>query len=139
MLELSERGERLLEGARIARLATAGADGEPHVVPVCFGVAGDVVYSVIDEKPKRTRRLRRVRNVEETGRATLVVDHYEEEWERLGWVMLRAGATVLDGGAEHERAIALLRERYPQYREMTLEGAPVLRLAVERVSEWWAS
>lgn len=137
MLELSERGERLLAEARVGRLATAGADGDPHAVPVCFAVSGDLVYSVIDEKPKRTQRLRRVRNIEERGRATLVVDHYEEDWDRLGWVMLRADATILGGGVEHAAAIALLRARYPQYRAMDLDEAPLLRLEVRRASEWW--
>ncbi len=137
MLELSERGERLLAEARVGRLATAGADGDPHAVPVCFAVSGDLVYSVIDEKPKRTQRLRRVRNIEERGRATLVVDHYEEDWDRLGGVMLRADARILGGGEEHAAAIALLRDRYPQYRAMDLDEAPLLRLAVTRATEWW--
>jgi PPOX class probable F420-dependent enzyme len=134
---LSDRARAMLGAARVGHLATAGADGEPHVVPVCFAVADEVVYSVIDEKPKRTQRLRRVRNVEERGRAALVVDHYEEEWSRLGWVMLRGAATVLEPGEEHGRALELLRARYPQYRAMALEDAPVLRLAVERANEWW--
>lgn len=108
-------------------------------MPVCFAVSGDLVYSVIDEKPKRTTHLRRVRNIEERGRATLIVDHYEEDWSRLGWVMLRAEATILEGGAEHLAALELLRGRYAQYREMTLDEAPVLRLNVRRVNEWWAA
>ena len=107
-------------------------------MPVCFAVAGNLVYSVIDEKPKRTQRLQRIRNIEEQGRATLVVDHYEDDWSQLGWVMLRANATVLDSGEEHATAIALLRGRYPQYREMQLDGAPLLRLEVRRANEWWA-
>jgi PPOX class probable F420-dependent enzyme len=109
------------------------------VVPVCFVLSGDLVYSVIDEKPKRTTRLRRVRNIEEHGRATLVVDHYEEDWSRLGWVMLRADASILGGGDEHAGAIRRLRDRYAQYLDMTLDEAPVLRLRVTRVNEWWAS
>ena len=108
-------------------------------MPVCFAVSGDLVYSVIDEKPKRTQRLRRIRNIEESGRATLIVDHYEEDWEQLGWVMLRAGARILGPGAEHASGVALLRARYPQYREMALEEAPLLRLDVHRAIEWWAS
>lgn len=108
-------------------------------MPVCFAVSSDLIYSVIDEKPKRTTRLRRVRNIEESGRATLIVDHYEDDWTRLGWVMLRAEASILDGGDEYAGALALLRERYAQYRKMNLEGAPLLRLEVRRAQEWWAS
>lgn len=122
----------------MAHLATAGANGEPHAVPVCYAVDGDRVYSVIDEKPKRTRRLRRVRNIEERGRATLIVDRYDEDWSRLGWVMLRASATIVEPGEEHARALQLLRERYPQYEAMALDDAPLLRLDVDRATEWWA-
>lgn len=68
-----------------------------------------------------------------------MVDHYEEDWDRLGWVMLRSDATILEGGTEHGEAIRELRGRYPQYLEMTLEGAPLLRLEVTRANEWWAS
>lgn len=139
MLDLSDRADRLLDDSPVGRLATAGADGAPHAIPICFAVAGDVVYSVIDEKPKRTQRLRRIRNIEESGRATLIVDRYDDDWGQLGWVMLRAEATVLGPGAEHAAAIAQLRERYHQYREMDLDEAPLLSLRVQRATEWWAS
>jgi len=136
---LSERGHRLLDEARIGHLATASGAGEPHAVPVCFAYLGDLVYSVIDEKPKRTQRLRRIRNIEENGRASLIVDRYDEDWNQLGWVMLRADAAVLGGGEEHAEALALLCDRYEQYLSMALDQAPVLRLHVRRASEWWAA
>lgn len=136
---MSERGHRLLDEARIGHLATASGAGEPHAVPVCFAYLGDLVYSVIDEKPKRTQRLRRIRNIEENGRASLIVDRYDEDWNQLGWVMLRADAAVLGGGEEHAEALALLCDRYEQYLSMALDQAPVLRLHVRRASEWWAA
>lgn len=139
MLDLSDRADRLLEDAPIGRLATAGADGAPHAVPICFAVAGDVVYSVIDEKPKRTQRLRRIRNIEENARAALIVDRYDDDWGQLGWVMLQAEAEVIAPGDEHAAAIAQLRERYQQYHAMNLEEAPLLRLRVRRATEWWAT
>ena len=137
MLDLSERAHRLLTDTPIGHLATAGADGDPHAIPICFVTTGNLVYSVIDEKPKRTRHLRRVRNIEENGRATLIVDRYDDDWTQLGWVMLRADAAILPLGDEHATALALLRERYHQYRDMALEEAPLLRLDVQRATEWW--
>lgn len=138
MLDLSERGLALLDRSPIARLATVDRAGEPFAVPICFVVDGSRVYSVIDEKPKRTQRLKRVRNIEETGRATLVVDHYESDWQELGWVMLRGDATIAEPGTEHGAAIASLRDRYPQYRSMALDQAPLLRIEVTHATEWWA-
>ena len=86
---------RFIEGRRVGRLATAGADGAPHVVPVVFALVGDDAYVVIDEKPKTTLRLRRLRNIAENPRAALLVDVYDEDWSRLRWAMLRGGG----GGA----------------------------------------
>lgn len=138
MLGLSERGLALLDRSPIGRLATVDRSGEPFAVPICFVVDGDRVYSVIDEKPKRTQRLKRVRNIEETGRATLVVDHYEDNWQQLGWVMLRGDAAIVEPGTEHAAAIASLRDRYPQYLTMTLDEAPLLRIEASHATEWWA-
>ena len=86
--------------ARVARLATIDPDGRPHVVPMCFALSGGVLYSAVDRKPKRSRDLRRLRNVRERGWATVLVDHYEEDWSALWWVRLRGRARVLEDGAE---------------------------------------
>jgi PPOX class probable F420-dependent enzyme len=130
----------LLREARVGRLATADAGGRPLVVPVCFALDGEAVYSAIDEKPKRTRQLRRLRNVAENPHASLVVDEWHEDWSRLRWVMVEGRADVLRAGAEFGRAIDLLREKYPQYRTMDLhtDGA-VVRLRAERLLAWRAS
>jgi PPOX class probable F420-dependent enzyme len=118
--------------ARVARLATIDEDGRPHLVPFCFALEGETVYSAIDWKPKRSRELRRLRNIRERGWATVLVDHYEEDWTALWWVRLRGRARVLDDGEEFGRALAVLAEKYPQYRRKPPPG-PVI--AVD-VSEW---
>jgi PPOX class probable F420-dependent enzyme len=127
-----------LEQQRVGHLATVSRGGEPHVVPVCYAVADDTIYTPIDEKPKQPgRTLRRVRNIEETGRAALVVDRYDEDWTQLGWVLLRGRAELLaPGSPEQARAVELLRQRYPQYRTMRLETQSMIALRIERVSVW---
>jgi PPOX class probable F420-dependent enzyme len=128
---------RFLAARRVAHLATADREGRPHVVPVCFALSEDNLYITIDEKPKgRPQGLTRLKNISENPFAAVIVDRYEDDWSRLGWVMLRGRAEILEGGAEHERAQALLRERYPQLRPMRLEGLPVIALRIERATGW---
>ncbi|SRR5579884_3154489 len=132
---------RLLRRARVAHLATASGDGEPHVVPVCFVYDGRAIYSAIDEKPKQRppRGLRRIRNIEANPRVALVVDEYREDWRRLRYVLVRGTATVLDpGGGEHAGAVRRLRRKYAQYRAMRLEELPVIRITPERIAAWAA-
>ena len=134
---LSEREERFLAGRRAAHLATADRHGRPHVLPVCFAVSGGAAYITIDAKPKgEPRRLKRLRNIAENPAVALVADHWDEDWRRLGWVMLRGRAEILDAGAEHDRAQALLRGRYPQYRAMAIAELPVIAIRIERVTGW---
>ena len=126
-----------LEARRVGHLATADALGAPHVVPVCFVCTDASLYITIDAKPKGAAAdLKRIRNVMANPQAAFVADHYDEDWSRLGWVMLRGAAEVLDAGAEHDRAQALLRTRYAQYRAMSLEALPVIALRVARVTTW---
>jgi len=131
----------MLTEARVGRLATADAKGRPHVIPVCFAFDGRHLYTAIDEKPKRAapRRLRRVRNIEANPQVALVVDHYEEDWGRLRYVLVSGTARVIADGREHAAAIALLREKYPQYRAMRLEGRPVITISPRRVAAWAGS
>ncbi|HEU0215480.1 MAG TPA: TIGR03668 family PPOX class F420-dependent oxidoreductase [Stellaceae bacterium] len=135
---LSERERRFLADRRVAHLATADRGAAPHVVPVCFAVIEQTLYITIDEKPKQASSvpLKRIRNIAENPAVAVVVDRYDEDWTRLGWVMLRGSAEILDGGGEHDRAQALLCERYPQYRAMWLAALPVVALRIERVSAW---
>jgi PPOX class probable F420-dependent enzyme len=126
-----------LTAARVARLATTDADGRPHLVPIVFALEGDTLYSAVDRKPKRSTRLRRIENARERPDVTILVDHYEDDWGRLWWIRLRGRARVLDEGEERERALALLQEKYPQYRAEPPDG-PVLAVDVTEVRDWSA-
>ena len=124
-----------LAAARVARLATTDPDGRPHLVPIVFAIDGDTLYSAVDRKPKRSTTLRRIENARARPDVTVLVDHYEDDWSRLWWIRLRGRARVLDEGEERERALELLREKYPQYVEEPPEG-PVLAVDVTDVLEW---
>ena len=121
---------------RVGHLATADGAGVPHVVPVCFALVGASVFVTVDVKPKSGRRLKRLRNLEANPACCLVVDRYDEDWERLGWVMLHGRAEILVAGAEHDAAQAALRERYAQSRAMALAALPVIALRIGRVGRW---
>ena len=129
-----------LARARVARLATADAEGRPHVVPLCFAAAGGRLYSAIDEKPKRADppRLKRVRNIAANPRVALVVDDYREDWRRLWYLLVLGTAEVIQPGpAEHAAALRALRRKYRQYRRMRrLEDRPVIAITPERVVTW---
>lgn len=134
---------RFLEQQRLGHLATAGLDGAPHVVPVCYALDDAALYVVADAKPKRrpARALRRLVNLRENPRAALVVDVWDEDWTRLAWVMVRGTAAIVDDAASHAAALALLRARYPQYRAMALDDPrehPIVRILPVRVRSWRA-
>jgi PPOX class probable F420-dependent enzyme len=134
---LSDRDARFLADRRVGHLATADARARPHLVPVCFVVSEGTVYITIDQKPKGDPRgLKRVRNILENPVAAFVADRWDENWTRLGWVMLRGPAEILSAGTEHDRAQELLRERYDQYRAMELAELPVIAIRIERVTTW---
>lgn len=129
---------RFLAHQRIAHLATADARAVPHVVPVCFAILKRTLYVTIDDKPKRVSAtaLKRLRNIAENPVVAVVVDRYDEDWTRLGWLMLRGRAEVLNEGTEHRNAQALLRSRYPQLMVMRIVAYPVIAVRVERVTRW---
>ena len=134
---LSEPQACFLAARRVGHLATADARAAPHLVPVCFVVSEGAVYITIDQKPKGdARALKRLKNIIENPVATFVADRWDEDWTRLGWVMLRGPAEILADGAEHDRAQSLLRSRYPQYRGMALDDLPVIAIRIERVTSW---
>ena len=120
--------------ARIGRLATVTAAGRPHIVPVCFALHDGVVYTAVDAKPKATTALARLDNVRASGRASLIVDHYEEDWTQLWWVRVEGPAEVLQSAP----AIDALAAKYEQYREARPDG-PVIAIAPERWRSWVAS
>jgi PPOX class probable F420-dependent enzyme len=123
-----------LDGARVARLATVDPQGRPHVVPICFAIEGDTLYTAVDEKPKRTRELQRLRNIQANPQVEVLIDEYDEDWSRLWWVRLRGTARILDD----RRAMELLAAKYPQYRERPPAG-PVIAVSIEERIEWTAS
>jgi PPOX class probable F420-dependent enzyme len=132
-----EQARERFAGARVARLATAGADGAPHIVPIVFALEDDRLYSVVDQKPKRTTDLRRLVNIADNPRVALLVDHYEDDWDRLWWVRADGLGRVLDPDSSEEarHAVELLSHRYPQQQAV---GA-VLAVDVERWSGWAAA
>ena len=129
---------QLLANAPVGRLATANANGVPHVIPVCYALMGGMVYSVLDQKPKSTSltRLRRVRNILANSQVSLVVDHYEEDWERLWYILISGSAELLEEGAERPAAIQALRAKYPQYRPMDIDPNPVIKITPYHVVSW---
>jgi PPOX class probable F420-dependent enzyme len=127
-----EEARERFASARVARLATADAEGVPHIVPLVFALDGETIYSAVDAKPKRTTDLKRLRNVAANPRVALLADHYADDWDVIWWARADGTGRVLDGSPE---AVALLRERYAQYRDAPPEG-PVLAVDVERWSGW---
>jgi PPOX class probable F420-dependent enzyme len=129
----AEARERFVQ-ARVARLATLNRDGAPHIVPICFAVDGDVIYSAIDHKPKRSAHPQRLTNINRDSRVAILVDHYDEHWENLWWVRADGHARVVSAG---EQAVALLARRYEQYRERPPRGNMIV-IDVARWSGWAA-
>src|SRR5438105_15867811 len=126
--------KELVAAARIARLATVDPSGRPHLVPVCFALADEVIYSAVDQKPKATTRLRRLENIRSNPAVELLVDHYEEDWTRLWWVRAPGHGAVVEEGPERERGLAALLEKYAQYRDRQPNG----RVSVTTVAGWAA-
>ena len=124
--------------ARVARLATADADGRPHLVPLCFALAGDRIVSVVDAKPKRTPQLRRLANIRAQPRVSVLVDEYDEDWTRLWWIRADGVARVVEGGSDRDAAMTALTAKYPQYEEQPPTG-PVVDLTVDRWRGWSAT
>jgi PPOX class probable F420-dependent enzyme len=137
-MPLSDPERRFLAQQRVGHLATADRGAVPHVVPVCFAIEGDALYITVDEKPKRSggTTLKRLRNIAENPAVTVIVDRYDENWEKLGWVMLRGCAEILTQGSEHDDAQALLRSRYPQLQSMQFAHHPVIAIRIERTISW---
>ena len=138
MTNLSPAQDRFLRSARTGHLATADAKGRPQVVPVCFVFDGQAIYSVLDAKPKTTplRQLRRVKNILANPQVSLVVDHYEENWDKLQYILVSGDAELLESDEKWVVAIAMLREKYPQYQAMDLDQSPVIKITPVRYSPW---
>ena len=135
----AEEARRRFAAARVARLATADANGVPHLVPVVFAVDGDTIFTAVDRKPKRTTALKRLANARVNPRVALLADHYDDQdWNALWWVRADGSARVLEPAEpEARRAVELLAGRYPQHRAQPPDG-PVLAVEVLRWSGWAA-
>jgi PPOX class probable F420-dependent enzyme len=127
-----------LAGARVARLATVGGDGQPHVVPVTFAVDGDLIYTAVDYKPKKSVNLRRLRNIRENPRVALLVDHYAEDWDELWWVRVDGWASVVEDEQALQDPLDVLARRYEQYRDNRPPG-PVIMIQADRWKGWSSS
>lgn len=128
-----------VQAQRVAHLATADAEGSPHVIPVCYAFDGQRFYTPLDEKPRRVagNQLRRVRNIEARHEASLVIDQYDDDWTRLGYVLIHGRADMLaPAEPAHAQALHLLRERYAQYLTMSLERYPVIVITPDKVTSW---
>jgi PPOX class probable F420-dependent enzyme len=119
-------------------MATADAEGRPFVVPICFAWVDGRLYTPIDEKPKSGRPLRRLRNIEANPRVAIVFDRYDDDWQRLAWVLVRGTAALVTDEREKGKAVTALRRRYNQYRSMALEQLPIIRVIPEHVASWGA-
>src|SRR5215475_11539219 len=127
-MHLTRNASRFLRTARVAHLATADSAGQPLVIPVCFIFDGKEFFSPIDEKPKQIspHKLKRLRNIAENPKVSLIVDRYDEDWRRLAYLLITGRAKILLRGARHRRAVLLLRKKYSQYGRMAIHERPII-------------
>ncbi len=138
---LSEaRVSEFVAASRVARLATASGSGSPHNVPICFWYDGAHFYFAIDEKPKARRgmQLKRMRNIAENARVAVLIDHYEEDWKELAYVLVHGIAQIVEDPKEYMLALRNLRDKYVQYRSMPLapDRNPIVRIEPQRAHAW---
>jgi PPOX class probable F420-dependent enzyme len=139
-MQLTKNALRLIHSARVAHLATADANGQPQVIPICFVFDGKNFCSAIDEKPKRVAapKLKRLRNIRENPQVALVIDRYDENWRKLAYVLVVGRARILLTGVKHRKAVILLRRKYPQYRTMRIDRLPMILIRPTRTTSWGA-
>lgn len=130
-----EEARARFAAARVARLATADARGRPHIVPITFAVRDDTVVTIVDRKPKRSRDLKRLRNITDNSRVSVLVDHYEDNWDALWWVRADGTASVVEEESRIADALPALQGKYRQYRDDVPEG-PLIVVAVDRWASW---
>lgn len=121
--------------ARVGRLATVRPNGLPHVVVCCFVLEGDTAYTAVDDKPKSTKQLQRLRNLAVHPEASILVDHYEEDWAALWWVRLDGAGRLVNRGPEYDGAMSQLAAKYEPYRRRTPSG-PLVAIDVDRWTAW---
>jgi PPOX class probable F420-dependent enzyme len=134
----SERERIFFARMRVARLATADDTGQPHVIPIVFAADNQRLYTPLDNKPKRVepRELRRVRNMVQNPKVAVVIDHYDEDWTQLAWVLVTGQAAILERGEAYDAGVRLLQEKYSQYQAMPLKDRPLIAITPIRVTSW---
>ena len=137
-MRLNRNVVNFVRAARVAHLATADAAGQPLVIPICFAFDGKIFFSPIDEKPKRTApsKLKRLRNIAENSKVSLIIDHYDENWQRLAYILANGTAKILKRGNRHRRGVQLLRRKYPQYRRMAIDQRPMIVIKPKQFRSW---
>lgn len=139
-LYIAESVQRFVHSHVVARLATADATGQPHVIPFCYAFDDTAVYFIVDEKPKRQtgKPLKRIRNILANSQVAMVIDDYADDWTQLAYVLIIGQAAIVEQEEEHTRALGLLRERYPQYRAMSLTFPTnaMVRIVPTKVIAW---
>jgi coenzyme F420-0:L-glutamate ligase / coenzyme F420-1:gamma-L-glutamate ligase len=140
MLDWSPQVQEFVRAHRVARLGTVDGTGRPLVLPICYIVAGETVYSPTDAKPKRVpvQRLKRLKNIQENPHVALVIDDYSDDWTHLAYVILHGRAEILTAGSSFERAVAALREKYSQYHYMAIQENPMIVVHLTRAVSWGA-
>jgi len=138
MLDWSPRVQAFVQGHRVARLATVESAGRPLVLPICYVLAGETLYSPTDAKPKRVpvQRLKRLQNIQANPHVALVIDDYSDDWTQLAYVILHGSAAILTGGPAFEQAVVALRQKYPQYQHMPIQENPMIAVQLTRVVSW---
>jgi len=128
----------LLRESRLGHLATSNRSRVPHVVSICFVFHEGWIYSSIDEKPKRREpeELRRIINIRANPNVCVVIDHYEENWRKLKFIIIHGKAEMIQSGKEHQQAITQLRKKYQQYRSMSLQTRPIIKISPTRIKTW---
>ncbi|WP_175547937.1 TIGR03668 family PPOX class F420-dependent oxidoreductase [Saccharopolyspora flava] len=129
-----EQARDRIAAARVAHLASADATGTPHVVPIVLAASADELITAVDWKPKSGRTLRRIRNIEENPRVSVLADGYDEDWSKLWWARADGTAEIRD---THPLLDALIA-KYPQYQGKP-PGGPLIAVRVHRWSGWSSS
>jgi PPOX class probable F420-dependent enzyme len=126
-----------LYGAPVAVLGTTDRVGHPHLVPVCFAPLPDGrLVSAVDHKPKRSVALRRLENVRARPAVSLLVQHYEDDWDALWWVRVDGSALVVDDPAAAGLLDPLVA-KYAAYATRPPAG-PAIVVRVDRLTGWSA-
>ncbi len=138
MTQVTNEEKAFLHSHKVARLATVDQAGKPLVVPICYAYDGEFLFSSIDAKPKRVpaNKLKRLRNISSNPNVSLVVDEYDDDWSRLCYVIINGTAEILNTGKDHDDAVTLLKQKYPQYARMPIETSPIIKIKPTGVISW---